>query len=695
MDRQRHKDLRLEPSNATATPASTPELPQEWPTHLQPEASISPDTRIYPRTTFVLDFAMPAESFEQLCWWLLSKEQPLGGCHRLGKSGTRQGGIDLFAHDEESPDRLNVFECKAWKDFTSSELTGAIDAFLNGPWPSLTRSFTLILAQREIGTLASRWINEKQRLKAAGIEGRLWTAHELTQKLQHHPDVLSKFFPGAHIETFGNLWMERVGFSELVAKSIFDPRPYVARKARAFVERPGRLSDHLAAARHAPDSACSPDAFTRIGHHGRHWYYRGPWFSLSVFLPDLTSSRATAAFDFHQHDLRGVTITVSHEWLLERFLFASGAPLDSQSRPFIVGLMPGDKDRYLIDLPNSRLILEEPVVQALADVADALTVVMRDTLQALERSLSASGFAFIAHGGSHRVKIGSLRKHAWRYIARFCEAHDYAAGTSPWHMFDAHPSMLKPCHAQATDRHDSGYHALITTHTSTDAFSSDWLDLLWTPHDLSEREPSSRGWWPCQDTLDWLDQELLPEVRRWTWEREFGSRWRRLRYAREARNFAGYLDYLLTIGDVRERALVEQGSWQADLPHAINRLERYYAGRSAGHIDKEDVVNLYRAVAMMAGHKRGLPRYLARSLSLEPTDDHEALMASIHRHIETSQTVVNNTVVEYALKALGAQFDGPDCPLQPDERQQMLDWLLPLAHTCDDGALVRRHSSKR
>jgi len=62
-----------------------------------------------------------------------------------------------------------------------------------------------------------------------------------------------------------------------------------------------------------------------------------------------------------------------------------------------------------------------------------------------------------------------------------------------------------------------------------------------------------------------------------------------------------------------------------------------YASRSAGHIDKEDVVNLYRAVAVMAGHKRGLPRYLALSLSLEPTDDHAALVASIHQHIRSAE----------------------------------------------------------
>lgn len=131
-------------------------LPQEWPEHLATEATVSTVKTAPPIGEPLLDFtAMHATTFEQFCWWLLKKDQALVGCKRLGGNGTAQGGIDLFAFDEQQPDKLNVFECKAWKDFNPTSLTNAVEAFLNSDWASSTNKFTLILAQREVGaTLA-------------------------------------------------------------------------------------------------------------------------------------------------------------------------------------------------------------------------------------------------------------------------------------------------------------------------------------------------------------------------------------------------------------------------------------------------------------------------------------------------------------------------------------------------------------
>ncbi|AOJ66595.1 hypothetical protein WJ32_30060 [Burkholderia ubonensis] len=158
----------------------------------------------------LLDFAaMHYTTFEQFCWWLLKKDQTLIGCKRLGGNGTSQEGIDLFAFDEQQSEKLNVFECKAWKNFNATSLTKAVDAFLKGSWSSLTKKFTIILAQRDIdGTaLAHRWHVEKQRLKCVGIDGDLWTAHTLTLKVQAYPDILSKFFPWHSVDFYANQWM--------------------------------------------------------------------------------------------------------------------------------------------------------------------------------------------------------------------------------------------------------------------------------------------------------------------------------------------------------------------------------------------------------------------------------------------------------------------------------------------------------
>lgn len=196
------------------------ELPQEWPDHLHAKATVKPVERVFYRGEFLLDFArMPAATFEQFCWSLLTKEQSLHGCQRLGKNGAEQGGIDLFAYDERFIDKLNVYECKAWKKFDSKRLTEAIDRFLHGQWKKDARSFTLILAQEDLGEpLARRWDIERKRLRQSGIEGELWTAHHLTQKIQSYPDLLQSFFQGRTSRRLAICGWNVAGFSMLSQK---------------------------------------------------------------------------------------------------------------------------------------------------------------------------------------------------------------------------------------------------------------------------------------------------------------------------------------------------------------------------------------------------------------------------------------------------------------------------------------------
>jgi len=216
------------------------DVPQEWPEHLRSAAVVSAVNTVSPVGAPLLDFsAMPSATFEQFCWWLLKKDQTLVGCKRLGGNGTAQWGIDLFAFDEQQSSKLSVFECKAWEDFKSTNLTQAVDAFLGGPWAASTKTFTIILAQEDIGgALALRWTVEKERLKKAGVDGDLWTAHNLTLRVQTYPDILSKFFPWPSVAFFANQWMERVAFYELVSKAFFDPRERVADWARIPYSEP-------------------------------------------------------------------------------------------------------------------------------------------------------------------------------------------------------------------------------------------------------------------------------------------------------------------------------------------------------------------------------------------------------------------------------------------------------------------------
>jgi hypothetical protein len=418
------------------------DLPQEWPEHLAEEAVVLPVGTAPPIGPAVLDFTpLHSTTFEQFCWWLLKKEQTLVGCQQVGGGKTEQGGIDLFAFDEQQPDKLNVFECKAWKDFRPSRLRRAIDDFLEGDWSGSTHRFTIILAQNAAGpTLCQQWLKERQRLREAGIDGELWTAMDLTQKVQSYPDILSKFFPWHSVEHYANSWMQRHSFYELVNKSFFDPRERVARRAREFVAQSD--SKHTTASH--PNSLTKPtgsasqsrsediDAlnplpvdgtYRKIDQFGSSWHFKGPWFSLSAILPGQRFSHASAAIAFNPRDMQGVTLTVDHEWLLTRFLFREGAPPTSQYRGFIIGTTRPDDDQHIVDLPHCRLSLESDGVKEIAGVADLLTGAVRNSLNALETAWSAVDFPFVMWAGK-KVALAAIHKDVWHELGRFAEEHD-------------------------------------------------------------------------------------------------------------------------------------------------------------------------------------------------------------------------------------------------------------------------------
>ncbi|XYQ86665.1 hypothetical protein ACTAB8_12360 [Pseudomonas syringae] len=658
----------------------------------------------------MLDFAsMPSGTFEQFCWWLLTKDHALHGCQRLGISGTEQGGIDLFAYDDQFPGKLNVYECKAWKNFDVRSLSDAVTNFLRKEWAPSTRAFTLILAQRELGTaLARRWHSEKQRLKAAGIEGDLWVSDRLTQQAQAHPDIISKFFPGAHVEAFGNLWMQRVNFYEMVSKAVFDPRLAVANRAKEFVAESDAyalVAENLRFPRGVEEGADGQlSAFTIDGVfrcvsiNGRHWLYRGPWFSLSVMLPDEHSNGSSAAFDFNQGDLKGVTITIGNDWLLKQYLFSTGAPLTSEGRAFIVGSTTMEKDEYLIDLPNCRLSLRKDVVEEMANVADFLTEVMRDELKALEKKWSAIDFPFVDWSGSRKVALACVRKDVWAEVCAFAVMHDSEDGSSRWHMFDGHPSLLRPWHGQANDQFDKGYHAFITSSKRYDFSSEDEVTLLWQPDDaVSNRVPSPKGWWPCQYAFEWITNELLPEVKNFVLKREYGGPLKRLLHPKKYQDFASYLDCVFVVKDIRKQSLVKNGALSKDVISVVKDLQYFMAGsRSTGaELRQNHVENLYKAIAILATGGRGYLGYIASSLSFgDCPDSHAHLIVLINQRLNTGLVGSSVSDADYALRAMLELLNDTDDWLSRTQLQSFKSLLLPLARVYDDAMLTERHTDQ-
>ncbi|MFY4261252.1 hypothetical protein ACOTCG_26940 [Achromobacter xylosoxidans] len=691
-------------------------FPQEWPKHLHQDATVGSFGIAAPHGEPLLDFSrMNSTTFEQFCWWLLRKDNALIGCKRLGRSGTAQHGIDIFAHDREHAEKLSVFECKAWKGFGTSNLTEAIDAFLGGSWAGMARKFTLILAQQDIGeTLANRWIAETKRMKQMGIEAELWSAHTLTMKVQLYPDILTKFFPWESVEHRANLWMQRVGFYELVSKAFFDPRERVKEWARDLATQITPVAEIIRREGTAPLNVCrstqaepndSKDGefpplivdgnLRTVQEGGNYWNFKGPWFSLSAILPSGRLTQSSAAITFNKRDMSGLTMTFDHKWLLRSFLSGTDAPLKDIHRGFIVGEMPHDPDTYIIDFPHCRFSLESKGAREIAWVADMLAGVMRNALRSMEAAWSARDFPLVEWAGK-KVALAAIDEDLWREIGRFVEKHDVSNGSTHWHMFDGNAQVLKPYHESPTEHFDVGYHGVFYT-TKIEGLSYEReVVLMWQPNNLHpERQLSPRGWWPCDFAFKWLTEHLLPEIRRNIYERHFHSRWKEFRYRRSAKQLAAYLNEKFVIRDLRQRALVRDGQWSVGVCEAAIVLQRFFntPPRPEPYIPQGEIEELYRTAALIARGGRGYLAFARSKLSLRNSpEDHNDLARLIYEHVSEGRVVANSAVVDNVLRAILELLGDSDEWLSATEQEAIKTAMEPFANIRDDALLIERHT---
>lgn len=100
-------------------------------------------------------------------------------------------------------------------------------------------------------------------------------------------------------------------------------------------------------------------------------------------------------------------------------------------------------------------------------------------------------------------------------------------------------------------------------------------------------------------------------------------------------------------------------------------------------------------MALIAGHNRGFPGYVASSLSLDKRpSSHAELIEMIHQRIESGAVVSSCHVVDYVFRAMLELLGDADDFLCLSDREAVQLWMLPFARVRDDGLLVRRHTKR-
>lgn len=670
--------------------------PDDWPSHLHPNAPISPLKATPPAGQILLDIqSMKPETFEQFCLWLLKKDQSLIGCQRIGGNGYPQDGIDLFAYSNPDQSKFEVFECKASKKYSPEKLKKAVNRFLEGRWASKTVKFTLILAQQDLTSpLEEAWAEQTQYFRKAGIEAELWTAHDLTLKVELHPDILTKFFEGYAVDKFANIWMERVAFYELVSRSLFDPREDVAKWAHKIVAQSSTENEESSQNENQTNLAIDGQ-YRKVNSAGNGWHYNGLWFSISVILPSVSFSYGSAAINFNRPDMQGMTLTVDHKWLLRMFAFRAGSPLTGQHRAYLMQSSDTEPKKHVVDFPNCRLFLEKEGAEELAFAADLLTDRIRNALLSLENKWSAHDFPFVSSAGQ-KVALCAINKDVWHQIGRFVVDHDSDLGTTHWHMFDGNRNVLKPYNQERTKDYDTGYHGFFYTAEIADLSFNDEIVLLWEPDNVDpDRVLSSRGRWPCDYAYHWLTEQLIPTVKKRVLQEMCGGRLRRFANPKKANKIASFLDETFVVRDLRQPPLIRDGSWTVGILESIEELQVFFHAiqQNEPYLFKKDVEELYRINSALAEGKRGYVGYVRSKLALKSMpDDHNHLIKLINQHLHEDRVVANCNVADNTFRAMLELLGGTDDWLPQSLQIRVRKSLTPFAQIRDDAVLVDRHT---
>jgi hypothetical protein len=165
------------------------------------------------------------ENFERLCTRLIATGGEVVDCHRYGRRGDPQAGIDILAHRRTPEGALERwgYQCKRWQAMTTSDLRCIVDEFA-------------CPADRYVVLISLEASADLRQVVADLPHVDLWDAEDLSSRLKDRPDLVEDFFHPAWRAAFcttreGKSSSTRTAnpFTDVVA--IHDPARFVGRDA--------------------------------------------------------------------------------------------------------------------------------------------------------------------------------------------------------------------------------------------------------------------------------------------------------------------------------------------------------------------------------------------------------------------------------------------------------------------------------
>ena len=175
----------------TATPSGAISVPAAlWAVPTSPSVALPVITR--PQE---LPFSqLTWENFEKLCLRISANDGECQYCQLYGVRGQYQGGIDYYVRRRAS-EKYAVTQCKRYESFEASDLTAAVDRFIDGAWATKSDVLQIaVSAPIEERKLAEEIEKQATRLRTSGVSLKMWGISQLSSELKGHPDLVEDFF---------------------------------------------------------------------------------------------------------------------------------------------------------------------------------------------------------------------------------------------------------------------------------------------------------------------------------------------------------------------------------------------------------------------------------------------------------------------------------------------------------------------
>lgn len=534
---------------------------------------------------------------------------------RYGKSGSTQGGIDVMIIDTRSR-KCDYFEGKRWSTIKRGDITAWVDKFLGGPHAADARKFVLCTTFNvfEITDLALEWKECSKSLAAKEIEGDLWDGHHIHQLLRHRSAIVS--------ELFGDDVAERYCVPDI----------------------------------HTPaDPPTHEFEAQRVVQSGRMLSLQNVSIACELLLPSDDEMSTGAILSFARRDLSGISITISGKELVRWMQWRAHAGPDDE-RPYAIP-MNGDPQRVVLTANSARLVLSHEEIKHLDWVLQTAWHTFYKTA-AEQLARYRCGRFMRVNGSKGPFALVSVKRALWHAMLDFANAHDTADGDSSWHIFDGAPGCLKVYTERSTSRFDRGYHAIMYAHDVGGVWLP-WEGSVVIGWEIPEyfglsADVSMRGNWDAEFTHDWLLEEFIPEVLRWSNSSKKGSKnerrffgWRDVHppatSTLDISSFASSSAIGLTLRTVPERF--------DELKQCVGDLQPHFVGRRSSApieaaLSTAVLTAIDRALTFATMPYEG---YLRGVLGLKAEED---LVAAVRGLAKSSTTSKASSAMDFMLRGL-------------------------------------------